>query len=356
MNVAEVETRAQLPLVHIGVEQLQAACVAILAAAGLPRSDAALAADCLVQADLRGVDTHGVIHLPIYVRRIKLGLANPHPQIAVLRETPATALLDGDRGLGQVVAARAMERAIALAEQSGVGLVGVRNSTHFGMAGYFAMMALARDMVGVAISSARATMAPWGGTEARVGNNPLAVAIPAGQQRPIVLDMAMSVAARGKIKRALRRGETIPLDWAIDRRGRPTADPAEALAGFLNPIGGPKGYGLALLSGLLASVLMGAVFDWEAGSLYDDLDRPQGVGHLLAAIAVESFMPVHAFRQRVDELVQAVRGCPPAPGVERVYLPGEIEFECQERRAREGIPIATSLWQELSEMARDGVD
>jgi LDH2 family malate/lactate/ureidoglycolate dehydrogenase len=338
--------------VRIPAEELQATCVAILEKAGLPPADATVAADCLVQADLRGVDTHGVIHLPIYVRRIRLGLTNAHPRLVVVRETAATVLLDGDHGLGQVVAARAMERAIALTERSGVGVVGVRNSTHFGMAAYFAMMALGRDMVGLVVNSGRVAMPPWGGAEAMIGNNPVAVAVPAGQERPIVLDMAMSVAARGKIKRALRRGEPIPPDWATDRLGRPTTDPTQALAGLLSPIGGPKGYGLALVNGLLAGVLMGGTFAWEVGSVYDDLDRPQRVGHMLAAIAVDSFTPVAAFKARVDELIREIRSCPTAPGVERVYLPGEIEFECHEERSRDGIPLSRALWGELCEMAQ----
>jgi LDH2 family malate/lactate/ureidoglycolate dehydrogenase len=339
--------------VRIAAEQLRATCITILEKAGLPPGDAANAADCLVQADLRGVDTHGVIHLPMYVRRIKLGLTNPHPRLVILRETAATALLDGDHGLGQVVALRAMEQAIALAERSGVGLVGVRNSTHFGMAAYFAMMALEWDMIGLVVNSGRAAMPPWGGSEARIGNNPIAIAVPASQERPIVLDMAMSVSARGKIKRALRQGGPIPADWATDRFGQPTTDAAQALAGFLNPLGGPKGYGLALINGLLAGVLMGGAFAWEMGSLYDDLDRPQRVGHLLAAIAIDSFMPVAEFKARIDELVREIRGCPPAPGIERVYLPGEIEFECHEQRSRDGIPLPEALWSELREMARD---
>jgi LDH2 family malate/lactate/ureidoglycolate dehydrogenase len=338
--------------VRIPADELRTTCVVILEKAGLPSDDAAIAADCLVEADLRGVDTHGVIHLPMYIRRIELGLTNPRPRLAMLRETATTALLDGDHGLGQVVAARAMDQAIALARRSGIGLVGVRNSTHFGMAAQFAMMALSRDMIGLVINSGKASMPPWGGAEARIGNNPVAVAVPAGQERPIVLDMAISVAARGKIKRAKRQGVAIPPDWATDHLGQPTTDPAQALAGFLCPIGGPKGSGLALINGLLAGVLMGGTFTWEVGSVYDDLDRPQRVGHLLAALAVDSFTPIAEFKSRVDELIREIRYCPPAPGFERIYLPGEIEFECHQRRSREGIPLSRALWEKLAEMAR----
>jgi LDH2 family malate/lactate/ureidoglycolate dehydrogenase len=342
--------------VRIPADELRMTCVVILEKAGLSSSDAVTAADCLVEADLRGVDTHGVIHLPIYVRRIELGLTNPRPRLAVLRETTTTALLDGDHGMGQVVAARAMDRAIALAGRSGIGLVGVRNSTHFGIAAHFAMMALSQDMIGLVINSGKATMPPWGGAEARVGNNPIAIAVPSGQEQPVVLDMAMSVAARGKIKRAMRQGVTIPPDWATDHLGQPTTDPAQALAGFLCPIGGPKGSGLALINGLLAGVLMGGTFAWEVGSVYDDLDRPQRVGHLLAALAVDSFTPIAEFKARVDELIREVQSCPPAPGFEGVYLPGEIEFECHQKRSREGIPLSRALWEKLGEMARVRAD
>ena len=193
--------------VQVPAEELRATCVAIWEKAGLPPGDAAVVAEAMVLADLRGVDFEGVSLLPIYVRRVQLGLTNPRPQLTVLRETAATALLDGDRGQGHVVATQAMKRAMGLAERSGVGLVGVRNSSHFGMAAAYAMMPLKRDMVGLVVDSGRALMPPWGGAEPRVTSSPVAIAVPAGQERPVVLDMAMSAVARGRIKEFRARGE-----------------------------------------------------------------------------------------------------------------------------------------------------
>jgi len=347
----ETEEAVRRDQVRVPADELRATCVTILVRAGVPPADAAVASDCLIQANLRGLDFEGVSLLPIYVHRIRLGLTNARPQLTVLRETAVTALLDGDHGLGQVVAARAMERAITLATRSGIGVVGVRNSTHFGMAAQFAMMALERDMIGCVINNGRALLAPTGGTRAMIGDNPMAVAVPAGRERPIVLDMALTAVARGKIKQAQSQGAPIPVEWATDASGQSTTDPTQALAGLLSPIGGAKGYGLALINGLLAGVLMGGPFAWQVGSVYDDLDRPQRMGHLVAAIAVDGFMPAAEFKARVDELIREIRRCPRAPGVERVYLPGEIEFECHERRSREGIPLDAMLWQELCMMA-----
>lgn len=332
-------------------EVLRATCVAIWQKAGLPPADAGVATDALVEANLRGIDFEGVSLLPMYVRRIQLGLTNPRPKIVAVRETAATALLDGDHGQGHVVATQAMKRAMALAKRSGVGLVGVRRSSHFGMAGYYAIMALEQDMVGLVADSGRATMPPWGGVEPRITGSPIAVAVPAGQERPVVLDMALSSSARGRVKEFLARGEPLPTGWATDRLGQPTTDPAVALKGFLTPIGGPKGYALALITNLVAGVLMGGPFAWQVGSVYDDLDRPQDVAHLLMAISVEAFMPVQEFKVRVDELIREVRATPKAPGAERIYLPGEMEFECREKRLQEGIPLPRSLWAELQTMA-----
>lgn len=338
--------------VLIRADELQAKCSTILEHAGLNPVDAAIAAECLVQSDLRGVDVEGVTLLPIYVQRLKMGLSNPHPRLVVLREAGAVAVIDGDYGLGQVVGTLAMERAIALADTNGVGLVGVRNSTHFSMAANYAMKAMRRDMIGIVLNSGRALIAPTGGVRAMVCDGPMAIAVPTGKELPLVLDMALTTVARGKIKVALQRGEPIPAGWATDSLGQPTTDPLEALTGLLSPVGGAKGYGLALMNGILAGILMGGPFAWQVGSVYDDLDRPQRVGHMMIAIAISNFMPVDEFKSRVDEMIREIRSCPRMPDVARVYLPGEMEFKCHENRSRDGIPLPRTLWEELCTLAQ----
>ena len=338
------DTRRE-PALIISADVLKAWVRDVFLHEGLSEKDAELVGDALVSADLRGVESHGVMRVPVYVRRLRQGLINGRPAVRVVREQGAAVLMDGDNGMGQVVGAAAMEEAIRRARQYGVGVVGCRNSNHFGMAAYFAMQALPHGMIGVALSNAPATMPPWGGTASYLGTNPLAVAVPARGEPPIVLDMAMSVVARGKIILAAQQGVPIPPDWAIDERGRPTTDPLQALRGAVLPFGGPKGYALAVIVEVLAGVLTGAAFGPHVGGLYES-SSPQRLGHLVAAVHVESFLPLDAFLGRIDQLVREIRAVPAAEGG-RVYLPGEREWVTEQTRRREGIPLASSIVEEL---------
>jgi ureidoglycolate dehydrogenase (NAD+) len=332
---------------------LEAFTTALFRSAGLPPEDAATVARTLVLADLRGVDSHGVLRTGVYLERLKRGLINPAPEVRVLRERPAAALLDGDNGMGPVVATAAMRRALEKARAAGLGAVAVRRGNHYGMAAAYALMALEEDGIGLTCTNGPALVAPWGGTRRFFGTNPLAIAVPAGRERPVVLDMATTVVARGKIIKAAKEGYAIPAGWALDAEGRPTTDAAAALAGTPVPIGGYKGYGLMLVIEVLSAVLANAAVGPAVGELYDNPRRAQEVGHLFAAIRLEAFGDPEEFKGRMDALIREVREGPRAPGSERIYLPGEIEFETEARLRREGIPIGPALWEELTALGRE---
>lgn len=332
-------------------------CAACLEAVGVPAADAAPAAANLVEADLRGVESHGVVRLPIYVQRLAAGAMNPRPSIRALRETPTSLVIDGDNGMGQVIGAETMRLAINKAKQGMCVFASVRNSNHYGAAAYYAEMAVPHGMIGFSYTIGGINhMVPWGGADAMLGNNPFAVALPAGEEGPIVLDMACSVAARGKIIVAAKEGRPIPADWAVGPDGQPTTDAARALEGFVQPVGGPKGYALTLVIGLLSTMLSGAGFGTEVTHMYDDLERPQNIGHLMGVLPIDLFEDLATYRARMDKAVREVRGVRPAPGVDRIFLPGERERIAMAHRRAHGVPVGTSVFAELNELgARYGL-
>ena len=333
-------------------------CAACLEAVGVLAPDARSAAANLVEADLRGVDSHGVVRLPIYVERLACGAMNPRPGIRVVRETPTSLVIDGDNGMGQVVGVEAMRLAIDKA-RSGDACVfaSVRNSNHYGAAALYAEMAVPHGMIGFSYTIGGINhMVPWGGAEAMLGNNPFAVALPAGEEGPVVLDMACSVAARGKIIVAAKEGRPIPADWAVGPDGQATTDAARALEGFVQPVGGPKGYALTLVIGLLSTMLSGAAFGTEVTHMYDDMERPQNIGHLMGVLPVDLFEDLATYRARMDKAIREIRGVRTAPGVERVYLPGERERIAMAHRRAHGIPVGTGVLAELDALgARYGL-
>ena len=335
----------------VSAAQLQAFCQRMLEQAKVPAAGAEIVARCLVQANLRGVDTHGIVRLPVYVRRITASVINPRASAKVVSETDTTMLLDGQNGLGMLISSRAMDEAVKKAKRKGASIVVVRNSNHFGAAALYAMKAVE------ALTNAPAAMAPWGSIQPYLGTNPICVAVPAGREKPFVLDMATSVATRGALKIAEKRNQKIPLGWATDRWGRPTEDPQEALQGSLLPIGGPKGYGLALVVDILCGVLSGADFGSHISDLFGDSSRRQSLGHFFTAIDVASFMPIEHFKKRMDQIITEIKLCRRAEGVEQIFIPGEIEFLTQERRLREGIPVSRTTLFELQQLASQfGVD
>ncbi|MBB4933354.1 LDH2 family malate/lactate/ureidoglycolate dehydrogenase [Lipingzhangella halophila] len=340
---------------RVGHEPLHELVREIFAAAGLASEDAETVAEHLVQADLRGVSSHGVVRTGIYVSRIRRGLVEPRPRIAELTATPVSALLDGGNGPGIVVASAAMRTATTKATQSGIGAVSVRGSNHCGMLAYYTAMASARGLIGFATTSAPPTMAPWGGTQPFFGTNPLSYAVPTPADQPdVVFDMATSNVARGKIVLAHKAGEPIPLGWALSSDGEPTGDPATALAGSMLPLGEHKGSGLAMLVDILSGVLSGANYGPHIPQLYEvDSREEQNVGHFFLALRPDLFLPLAEFNERAATMADELRALPTAQEHARVLLPGEPEAEREADHRQHGIPLTPAVRQELAQVAAD---
>lgn len=334
--------------VTVSAQRLQEYCTAVLAAAGLPAGDAAVVATSLVDANLRGVHSHGVSRIPIYVERLRRGLVNTDPQVAVLRETGGALVVDGDNGMGQVVLQRSLELAQHRVPEHRTVSVAVRNSTHYGSGAFFAKQAAASGAAMFLYGNAPATMAAFGGKERFLGTNPYTFAVPAGGRGTLVLDMATSVVARGKIISAAQAGEPIPEGWAVDADGAPTTDADAALAGSVLPFGGPKGYGIAVMVEVMAAMFSGADSGPEIGDLYDDLDRPQGVGAFFTLHDIEAFVPPEQFARRMERLYDALKDSGPADG--EVLLPGEVEERTARRQAAEGIAVPAAVAAQLENL------
>jgi LDH2 family malate/lactate/ureidoglycolate dehydrogenase len=333
--------------------ELKRYCNAVLRKIGVPADEALVAIDNLVEADLRGVDSHGVVRFPIYVKRLLDGGTNAQPKPKLLRDSPTAVVFDGDNGLGHVVGVQAMQMAIDKSLQhGGCAFVAVRNSNHFGAAAYYAEMAARNNMIGFAFTiGAINHMTPWGGAEAMLGNNPFAIAFPTPDGIPVVLDMACSIAARGKIIVAAKEGKPIPSDWATGPDGLPTTDAVEALKGFVVPVGGPKGYALTLTVGLLSTMLSGAFFGSDVGDLYEKTKEAQNSGHLFGVLPVAAFDDIDAYMARMQKGMDDMRNAKRAPGVDRIYLPGEREHLSLLSRRANGLPLGEGLWAELQELA-----
>lgn len=322
---------------------------------GVNPEDAQVAADVLVAADLRGVESHGVIRLNSYYgTRIASGLIDPTTPMRVINETNSALALDAGNGLGMVASYQAMKRCIQKAGENGMAMVTVRNSNHYGIAGYYAMMALEHDMIGVSFTNSQPLVAPTYGRTRMLGTNPIAVAVPASHHRPYVLDMATSIVPIGRITVYEKRGQEIPAGWGVDQEGRITTHPAEVHQGALMPLGGPdflrgyKGYGLGLLVDIFSGVLSGSMF----GAAVGNLTAPAGVGHFFAALRIDGFRDVESFKQDMDRLMDELQNAPKEAGQERIYIHGEKEFENAERYTREGVPLLESTVASLHEAAK----
>lgn len=325
----------------------------LFSASGVPEDESKEIAHHLVLANLRGVDSHGVGRVAVYVERLELGLVKPVTRVETLRETPVSALLDGGNGSGLVIASRAMRTAIAKAEGTGVGMVCVRGSNHCGMLARYTSQAAGSGLIGLATTSAPATMAPWGARQPFYGTNPLSYALPTPEgENDIVFDMATSQVARGKIILAAREGRQIPLGWALDPEGRPTEDAQAALEGTMLPLGGPKGSGLALLVEILSSALASATYGPHIPPLYDNPDREQGLGHFFLAFRPDLFVGPQEFAERISDMTRELRSLSPSANYGRVYLPGEPEAETERERREKGIPLSPAVLEELVGLAR----
>lgn len=338
-------------------EQLSQFITGVLTKLGVPEEDARVGAWTLVHADLMGVDSHGISHFAEsmgYVVGLKKGVINPQARPRIVHETPSTALFDGDSGLGVVVASKAMELAIAKAKQVGSGFVAVTNSRHFGMSAHYTLMAAEQDMIGMAMTNTIPNVAPAGGVEGKLGTNPIAVAAPAGAEPPFSIDIATSAVAAGKLRLARIRGLNIPEGWAIDKDGNATTD-AHILqkGGWLLPLGSTpllsnhKGYGLGAMVDVFSGVLSGAGFCRMMDPAKWDM------GHFLGAWRIDAFRPADEFKAMMDQMIRELKATKPAPGVERVLVPGEMEYLTEQERRRNGIPLHPNVVAPLVKLGEE---
>jgi len=341
---------------HISHSKLEPFVQSILQGNGVSSPDAAIIANCLVQADLRGVDTHGSQRIPSYMQRIRQGVLDPKATPILTPTTPVVAHIDGQNAFGFVSAHKGMSWAVEAAKTYGIAMVGIKHSNHFGMSAWLVQQAIDADMMSLVFTNSSPALPAWGGREKLMGVSPIACGAPAGKTPPFILDMAPSVAARGKIYKALRRGEKVPRDWALDVDGRPTDDPAAALGGVMLPMGGPKGSGLAIMMDVFSGVLSGSAFAGGVTGPYDP-SKPADVGHFLVAIKPDLFMGLDEFKERMDTLHQKVVQCERMQGVDRIYFPGEIEQLKMVERLKTGIPFVQGEIDALNgEAERVGVE
>lgn len=328
-------------------EKLRHVATNLLRAIGAEEEEAQLVANILVDADKRGIHTHGCAYLPLIAERKSARLINIPTRLERITDADAVTLIDGNNGLGHVAATEAMKVCVAKAERYGIATTLIRNTNNIGFLGYYSSMAAKEGLIGICMTNAAPAIAPWGGAEPFLGTNPLSIAAPIAGGSPLVLDMSSSVAARGKIRRAYRLGQEIPEGWALDSNGNPTTDPVEALKGTLIPIGGHKGYGLALVVDLLCGLLSGSKYGRDVLSFHKPVG-PTGVGAALFAIDISRFMPRERFESLAFEYAAAIRGSKKARGVDRIFLPGEIETEKEELSKTQGITIDPEIAHKIN--------
>lgn len=335
---------------RIPAEPLTRFCRGLLQAAGLRRRDAALVADSLVAASLRGIDSHGVARLPHYLRRLERCSIRPRPRLGFTRLAPACGIVEGDHGLGQLVMARATREAMRLARETGAGWVAVRNSSHCGALDYYGLQLARAGMIGLVFTHVDALVLPHGSRRRFCGTNPICIAVPGPEPDGLCLDMATSVVAWNVVANAARDGRRIPRGWAVDARGRGTANPRTAAA--LLPAGSYKGSGLGLMIEVLCALLSGAPYGPDVPRMYEQLDEPRRLGGLVGALEIRRFLPVRTFRTRVQELLHRWNDLPPVRPGGRVLHPGQRETECAAERRHRGIPLPSRLVAEFNDWCR----
>lgn len=326
-------------------------CKIAIGLAGAPDNHAEIAAEVLVKTDLMGIETHGVARLIPYLKRLNAGLINPNPQIKILEPTPVTRIVDGDHGLGAVVAMTGVTEAVGVAKEYGIGFVTCRNSNFMGACAPYVHEACERGVLFVGGTNAFPSMAPTGGKEVIIGNNPMFFGVPRRNAPHFILDIAMSAAARGKMRDAQKRGEKIPLGWAIDQHGNPTDDPKAGMEGYLLPIGEHKGYGMALVVDLFAGVLSGSGFGKGVLSMFKQWEEPQYIGHFFAAVDPNVFLPADEFDRRCNDFFGDIKGSEPWDPARPIVYPGEMAAVRMEENLREGITLSTKNWEAIQEAA-----
>ncbi|MGB7267682.1 MAG: Ldh family oxidoreductase, partial [Terracidiphilus sp.] len=304
-------------------EQLESLVAQLASGMGVPAEDAALFAEVLVDADLHGVSTHGVSRLNIYLKRIEAGLIDPKAKLAIDRSAGSVLVLDAGNGLGQVQARKALDLLTHLARQNGVAVATIRNSQHFGALSWYCNYAAGKDMVLLAMTNCEPAMSPEGGYEAFFGTNPIAASFPTGKGFPVKIDLATAGVARGNIIAAQKKGQPIPLGWALDPDGNPTTDASQALLGTVLTMAGHKGYALAMMVELFSGVLSGAAIGPDVGSMYKNFDRKQDVGHFFCLLDVKAFLNYEDYLRRIDETIDRIKASKKRPGVEEILVPGE---------------------------------
>jgi LDH2 family malate/lactate/ureidoglycolate dehydrogenase len=337
---------------HVAGRELRRFMADAFAAVGIAKEDAARIADLMARADESGADGHGIFRLPQYIRRIKAGAVNVKPSIRLERESVATGLVDGDNGIGHLVMSFATQTAIAKAKTAGVAWVGAKMSNHAGPASLYASMPIEHGLIGLYMAVGNANhLPPWGGIDMLLSTNPIAIGVPAKEEQAVVLDMATTVAAYGKVKTKAQRGEMMPEGWMMDREGKPLLDPKRSEEGFLLPIGGYKGYGLSLMFGLLAGTLNGAAMGKEVIDFNNDDTSVTNTGHCIVVVNPASFGDPDEFRANVDTVVRDLRASKRLPGVERIWLPGEQSAIKRLQRGKEGVPVPPALRGALDKVA-----
>jgi LDH2 family malate/lactate/ureidoglycolate dehydrogenase len=332
---------------NVSPTRLKEFCTSILEKHQIPENEAEVIADSLVDADLIGVKSHGVTKMKDYLNRLNQGIIERETKMEIIRENPTATLFHANNGWGQYAGKIAMDHAIEKAKQYGSATVGVSHSNHFGTASYFTRMAAEQNLIGIAMTNTSPVMVSWGSQEPTLGTNPLCIAVPTNQD-PIILDMATSNVARGKINLAVKNGEDIPEGWAITENGEHTTDAKEALKGYLLPLG-PKGSGLAMMIDILTGVMTGSLFGKDVPRMYDDAE-PQHIGHLFIVIDPESFLDIDEFKAKMDERIEQTRQSTPAKGVDRVHMPGDMENLNRNRQLQEGLELSEAIFKELKEL------
>ena len=324
----------------------------ILKGYGENEESALLAADCLVKADMRGISTHGTYLLIPMFQRVKAGMLNLPTKITLVKENNATSIIDGGNGLGQLAARKAMDISIKNAKKYGIALTLVRNTNNISFLGYHSNLATQEGMIGFIGCNAASSMAPWGSSKAFIGTSPMSISIPAKKEKPIILDMSSSIVARGKIRKASRSKEEIPLGWAIDEDGNPTTDPNEALKGTLLPIAGPKGSALAIVIDIIAGMLSGSRFGPEVKTFHK-LKGATGVGVFCMAIDISQFIELELFYSKIDEYIRSIKNLKKVKNTSEIYLPGEIEFIREQKSREEGIDLDSKVMKNLNDILEE---
>lgn len=339
--------------INFSIQHLKDFMTKAFTATGVSSDDAEIVADNLIEAELKGIESHGLSRFPVYLKRLRSGLVNPKPSLKITQVLPGILSVDGDNGLGSVVAVRALEKGMEIAEKIGICAIGIKKSNHFGISTYYCEKAADQGFVSIIFTNSPPATPPWGGREPYFGTNPMAFGMPRSQKPHIIVDLATSVVARGKIIKAAERKEIIPEGWALDKEGYPTTDAKAALEGVLLPIAGPKGYALSLAVEHLAGVFTGAGYGREVAWQYGSSEEPANVGHFLILVKGDAFLSETEYYERVEKFITEIKENALAPGFSEVKLPGEREWEKEQARVQEGIKVESGLLETFEVIGKE---